>query len=469
MHGCEREMSVRLLTYSFRSGYTITMPKKLTKPAHDPKIDEYEDALGESGGKRWSEHVREAKYNAAVQDVKSVGGRSIDWLKRDLLIGGTGDDRRNWPQRKLLKNDASFLVQSYDRLKLPAEMRTVREARAFDYLNRRHQLAMLGSMERDSRDYRAAACASVCPTSLYRTTTLIPHTWKFVRNLNVCMNSWVCPHCYARLMVEKYRIALRRLREHRPAYIALLSEECNVALDDQELCKSRRASMRASLLSTAQKLGGTGGLWAAQIGPILEQEHYWDINEAHYENVEELVLRVSLMAFIPAERSSLTKFKAFVTGAHTIPQDTSIDVVPAEETGALRAVMIKSRNTSTASVQLEHNSHGLFYWPTMTLCSPQQWHSRFLMTRSQQSARAWGDWCRDCTRTPSIRSVSKTKQRRGSLLEATIPILINSGYPDVTIPGRVVLRQLLGKSGIEASERDIRWLISEVHQNRISS
>ena len=445
------------------------MSKNLRKPAHDPKIDEYEDALGESGGKRLSEHATKAKYNTALQDVKSVGGRTVDWIKRDLLIGGTGDDRRNWPQRKLLKNDASFLVQSYDRLKSSAEKRTVREARAFDYLNRRHQLAMLGSMEYGSNDYRAAACASVCPTRLYRTSTLIPHDWSFVRNLNVCMNSWVCPHCYARLMVEKFQIARRRLREHRTSYIALLSEECNIALDNKELCKSLRESMRESLLSTAKELGGTGGLWTVQLGPILEQKHHWDPNEVHYENEEELVLRVSLMAFIPEELLSLTKLKAFKTGAHAIPEGTWLDIVSAGEIGALRAVMVKSRNISTASVQLEHNSHGLFCWPTMTLCSPQQWHSRFLMTRYQQSARAWGDWCRDCSRTPSIRSESKTEQRRESLLEAIKPILINSGYPDAHIPGRVDLRKLLGESGIEASDRDARWLINVVRQNRISS
>lgn len=445
------------------------MPKYLKKPAHNPQIDEFEDALGESGGKRWSEHATQAKYNTALQNVESVGGRPIDWIKRDLLIGGTGDDRRNWPHRKLLQNDASFLVQPYDRLKSRTELGTVREARAFDYLNRRHQLAMLGSMEHDSRDYRAAACASVCMTSLYRTTTLIPHTWEFVRNLNVCMNSWVCPHCYARLMAEKYRIASRRLKKHRTAYITLLSEECNIPLDDKELCKSRRMSMRQSLLSTAKKLGGTGGLWTAQLGPILEQKQYWDINEAHYENVEELVLHVSLMAFIPEERSSLANLKACVTGTHTFPQDTSIDIVPAREKGALRAIMVKSRNISTASVQLEHNSHGLFYWPTMTLCSPQQWHSRFLMTRYQQSARAWGDWCQGWSGTPSTKSESKTKQRRENLLEKTIPILNQFGYPDAPIPGRVALRQLLGEFGVEASERDIRWLISEVRQNRIPS
>ena len=80
------------------------MPKNTKKPSHDPVFDEYEDALGESGGDRWSEYTTEARYNTCVQNVSSVGGRTVDWMKRDLLVGSTGDDRRNWPHRTLLKN-----------------------------------------------------------------------------------------------------------------------------------------------------------------------------------------------------------------------------------------------------------------------------------------------------------------------------------------------------------------------------
>jgi hypothetical protein len=437
------------------------MPKNQKKPAHEPQFDEHEDALGESCGKRGSEHAREAMYNTAVQDVKSVGRRPVDWIKRELLPGAAGDDRRNWPQRKILKNDPAFLLQSYDRLSSDAHKCTVREARAFDYLNRRHQLAMLAAMNLGTPEFRTAAHASVCLTTLYQTSTLIPHNWKFTRNLNECNNSWACPHCYARLMAKQFRAAERRLAKLQPAYIALLSEECNVALADQELCKSRRSAMRASLQAAAEMLGGTGGLWTVQLGPILGQEQYWDINEAHYENAEELVMRVAVMAYISNTRSSLTKLKAFTEGAQAAPQGVSIDVTPARELGALRAVMVKSRNISTAQVQLKSNSHGLFYWPTMTLCSPLQWHSRFLMTRYQKSVRTWGDWCRRSSPTLRISSKSTTKQRRRELLEEAVPVLIETGYPEVPVPGRVALRELLNKTGINASERDVRWLITQ--------
>lgn len=445
------------------------MPKNTKKPSHDPVFDEYEDALGESGGDRWSEYTTEARYNTCVQNVSSVGGRTVDWMKRDLLVGSTGDDRRNWPHRTLLKNEASFLVQPYDVLASSSNMKTIREARAFDYFNRRHQFAMLASTGRCRFEYRAAACASICPTSLYRTTTLIPHRWGFARKHNVCMNSWVCPHCYARLMVREYGIASCRLTKHRPAYIALLSEECNVALGEQELCKSWRAAMRASLKSTAQKLGGTGGLWTVQIEPVLKQKQYWDVNEASYEDVNELVLRVAVMAYIPQERSSLTKLKAFVTGSEAIPQGTSIDVVPAWEPGALRSVMVKGRNISKAAIQLEHNRHGLFHWPTMTLCSPVQWHSRFLMTRFQKSVRAWGDWTRNSSHTSSNGSKSEIKQRRESLLEAAMPVLIEISLSEAPSPGRVDLQKKLADFGVETSERQVRWLIKHVRQNGIPS
>lgn len=437
------------------------MPKYQRKPAHTPQIDEHEDALGESGGKHWSEHAREAMYNTAVQDVKSFGRRPADWVKRDLLSATAGDDRRNWAQCKLLKNDPVFLVQSYDRLFCDAHKYIVREARVFDYLNRRHQLEMLASTERDTNEFKTAARASVCPTSLYQTSTLIPHDWRFVRKYNVCSNPWACPHCYARLMAEKYQVASRRLAEQQPAYIALLSDECNIPFADQEACRTQRIAMRASLQSTAERLGGTGGLWTVQLGPILGQKQYWDINEAHYENAEELVLRVAVMAYIPKEFPSLTKLKAFTTETHAAPGSISIDLVQAGKIGALRAIMVKSRNISTAEVQLKNNGHGLFYWPIMTLCSPQQWHSRFLMTRYQKSVWTWGDWCLRSPQTPSTISKSTVKQRRQRLLETAMPILIETGYPEVPIPGRVALRELLNNSGFNASERDVRWLISQ--------
>ncbi len=90
------------------------MPKNNRKPSHKPYINEFEDALGVYGGKTCHAHAWESMEKAAVQAVDCIGNRPIDWMKRQLLAGAAGDDRRNWMYRALLKNDPSFLVQSYD-------------------------------------------------------------------------------------------------------------------------------------------------------------------------------------------------------------------------------------------------------------------------------------------------------------------------------------------------------------------
>ncbi len=56
--------------------------------------------------------------------------------------------------------------------------------------------------------------------------------------------------------------------------------------------------MKLCLQSTAENMGGTGGLWTVQLGPILDQRHFWDGKEARYEDVRELDLRVALMTYI---------------------------------------------------------------------------------------------------------------------------------------------------------------------------
>ncbi|TWU15481.1 hypothetical protein [Allorhodopirellula heiligendammensis] len=440
------------------------MPEYQKKPAHTPRVAEHEDALGESCGKHESDYAREAKYLAAVQDVKALGRRPVDWMKRELLAGAAGDDRRNWAQRKVLKNDPSFLLQSYDRMSGKDHKSTVREARVFDYLSRCHLLAMHATTEEGTTEYKAAARATVCTTSLYQTSTQIPHTYRFVRNSNVCINPWVCPHCYARKMEEAFQDSACRLEEQRPRYIALLSQTCSIALADEDLCKSERAAMRSSLHSTAEMLGGTGGLWTVQLGPVLEQKQFWAANEACYENAEELALRVAVMAYIPNSLASLTKLKQFCVGNYVAPPGVYIDLVEAGQVGGLRAVMVKCRNSSEPTVKLKNNPHGLFHWPTMTLCSPQQWHTRFHMTHSQKSVRKWGDWCRKRTARPRVKPRSRPQQRRERLLEAAGSILATSGYPAVPIPGRTILRKLLDDAGIKASERDVRWLIAQNFQ-----
>ena len=435
----------------------------LPNPKSKTHIDPYEDAFGKSGGNRDSPYSREAKFYAAVQEVKAMGRRPQDWMKRDLLAGAAGDDRRNFPQRQLLKNESTFLEQNADAELLSPSPKVIRELRAFDYLSRQHLLEMKAAMPDESSAQKSAMLASVCPTSLYQTKTRIPHSFDNNRKFNRCNNAWVCPHCYARRMGEQYHSAIARL-DHKPAaYVALLSRQAVVALDDPQEFHCQRKAMRDALQAAAESLGVTGGLLTIQVGPTLKQQLYWDRNEACYEDVQQLVVRVAVFGSVTANKESLSKLH--YAGQSPSPPETAIDLLPSATRGALRAIFVKARNSSYAAAQLTESDYGLFYWPTMTLCSPHQWQSRFEMTRNLKCVQPWGDW-RKNAKKPVLASTcdyavpaAKPAERRADLLRA-----VHAAGPDTASMGRVALRKFLQSKGLDVSQRDVRWLISDRKQ-----
>jgi hypothetical protein len=437
----------------------------LRRPVSKPHIDPYEDALGKSGGNRDSPYSKEAKFYAAVQEVKAMGRRPQDWMKRDLLAGAAGDDRRNFPQRQLLKNKSTFLEQNADAELLSPRPKVIRELRAFDYLSRQHLLEMKAAMPDESSAQKSAMLASVCPTSLYQTKTRIPHSFDNNRKFNRCNNAWVCPHCYARRMAEQYQSAAARLEHNATAYVALLARQASIPLDDAQEFHYQRKAMKDALQATAESLGVTGGLSTVQVGPTLEQKLYWDQNEASYEDVKQLVLRVAVMGAVTADKTSLSKLQRYFTCELTQPQGTAVDLLRHEIPGALRAIFLKARNSSTAWAQLTENDYGLFHWPTMTLCSPHQWQSRFEMTRNLKCVQPWGDW-RKNAKKPVLASTcdyavpaAKPAERRADLLRA-----VHAAGPDTASMGRVALRKFLQSKGLDVSQRDVRWLISDRKQ-----
>lgn len=448
---------------------TTAMLRRTTQSSVNPYIDNFEDAFGKSGGNRRSNHAYEAKYSASVQNVAALGRRPSDWMKRDLLAGAAGDDRRNFPQRQLMKNESTFLQQASDRLPTDLGPNAIRELRGFDYFNRRHQLDMKAAMPVDSAARRSALSASVCPTSLYQTSTLIPHDLKGVRNSNLCKNSWSCPHCYARRMTEKYQSAIAKFEQHPAAFMMLLSQQSVITLDDVHEFQRQRTAMKTLLQSTAESLGVTGGLSTIQVGPTLEQRPYWDQNEASYENVQQLSLRVAVMGCVSEQRSSLLKLRRFLAGEFMLPQGTAIDLMRAEIPGALRAMFVKGRKSSTAMAELSDNDYGLFHWPTMTLCSPQQWQSRFEMTRNLKCVYPWGDWRKNAKNAVVASTcdnevpAANAAERRADLLKA-----VHSAGPDTASMGRVALREFLQSKGLDVSERDVRWLVTQRKQKGVA-
>ncbi|WP_417737044.1 hypothetical protein [Rosistilla oblonga] len=443
------------------------MPNNLRKPNHEPQWDETESDLGEPNGRWQTEHAKRAKYAVAVQSVSAIGRRPKDWIKRDLLAGSSGDDRRNWFVRKVLKNKPSFLVQDRDRI-LPGQLTTVQEARAFDYMSRHQLFGLVESLSQDSAEWKAAAAAAVCPTSLYQTRNLIPCEFGFVRKNQVCRNKTVCPHCYARSMTDQFDVASQSVKDDPPEFIALFSRSCPVDLNHGDQFNEHRRCMRQELIDLAKSAGGVGGIWSQQVGPELRSDSRLFGDELRFSEREVLELRVAVVAVIPTTRQSLKRLNEFPSRRKLVENLTEIDVQRFDAKRSLRSFFLRGRDLGTSPNKLQENSHGLFYWPPASICSPDQWVSRYYLMCNQPAARRWGSWSKQNSNKDSIdqtaeKSTTPTQQqRRRTLLRSAKPILTGLGFPQNTLPGRVKLRELLSEAGIVASVRDVRWLLEHL-------
>ena len=214
-------------------------------------------------------------------------------------------------------------MQEHDWILYPSHLAIVREARAFDYMSRHQLFGLVESLSQDSAEWKAAAAAAVCPTSLYQTRGRIPHGFRFVRKNQVCRNKVVCPHCYARLMTEQFRAAARFVEHDPPEYLALFSRSSLVDLADSERFHQHRHCTRNELIALAKSAGGTGGIWSQQVGPALSSETRYSGNEVRVSELEALELRVAVMAVIPGTRQSLEHLREFPSQRQHIEQLTT--------------------------------------------------------------------------------------------------------------------------------------------------
>ncbi len=355
-----------------------------------------EDAFGGLDGRCSSTYEKEAKYIAAVQTVQAVGRRPEDWVKRDLLVVSSGDDRRNWFFKKVLKNNSRFLNQVYDQAHDEYEQRIVRSSRAFDYLHRRHLLDNMSKATVDSEEYFALARASVCPTALFQTNVLIPHDFMFARFQNVCKNAWACPHCYSRTVSDEFVRYKSLIHESNIVGLALISDSDDLEIGDQLSCSQLHKRLNKKLLDLAKSMGATGGILAFQLSPDRYQQLKWDYNEAYTEQSNLLTMRVAVMGVIPQTESSIQKLLDFTDSQEMNPDllgnNIQLDYLRFEGEGTIRTITVAKSERSESSQTLTNNKYGLFYWPPVWLCSPEQWDSRFRMTKSKKSFSPWGDW-----------------------------------------------------------------------------
>lgn len=361
-----------------------------------PELYLEEDAFGGVNGRCSSIFETEAKHIAAVQAVEAVGRRPEDWVKRDLLVMSSGDERRNWFFKKVLKNESKFLNQAYDQTHNDYEQRIVRSSRAFDYLHRRHLLENLSKAAVNSQEYFVLARASVCPTALFQTNVLIGHKFSFVRYQNVCKNAWACPHCYSRAVAEEFVRYKSRLNESKIVGLALISDYDELEIDDLLSCSELHKRLNKKLLGLAKSMGATGGILAFQLSPDRYQELKWDYNEAYTEQSNLLTMRVAVMAIIPETESSIQKLIDFndsqKTNGELLGNNIQLDYLEFRGEHTIRTIVAAKSEKSESFQILTNNKFGLFYWPPIWLCSPEQWDSRFRMTKSKKAFTPWGDW-----------------------------------------------------------------------------
>lgn len=429
-----------------------------------PSIDCNEDDLGKEGGKWNTNYGFQAKEAAAVQLVKSLGKRPVDWLKRDLLCGAARGDGRLWFLKDVLKNASRFLSQDADiSFSSDKDVWSVRECRAFDYMSRHQLFRLVEELPEDAKSWKAAAAAACCPTCLYESKVCPPKHFPFLRKSQVCQCCWVCPHCYGRLVADQYTAIEKRLEESPVKYFMVLSKTQSLTKLSVEKIRQSAEKMRRNLQELALSAGAEGGIWSQQILPIQEVELNWTYRRTNAERIPALAMRVAVLATIPNAVSNLKALKQFNSRASEENLEAVIDVVP-WSIGALRACLVKGRPGTKWCELLKNNSFGVFCWPPLSLLGKELWAFRFECLSGYPVFRYWGSWKKGGqkvdTQNTSLAAVLGLQKESGNVaIVQTVKQLLGDALSMVEkVPGRVVLQKLLSEKGIQISQRHGRLL-----------
>jgi hypothetical protein len=450
----------------------------LSRKVISPNLSDFEcDDFGYSTQPRDSENGRVAKKMVNIQNVKFFGLRPIDWIKRDLLVTAGFDDGRFWLLKKIAKQNPSFLYNKSDctdaSISRIDALRSISNSRAFDYCNRLYYLGVRDHFESVGYLDKAIRAILVCPTSLYATSfgginiladPIAPET---------CKDLWNCPHCYARSVARFWKCAIDRLQKKPPAFLFLITHEFDLIDQSPEYCHSLIRENRNKLIDYARSYGGTGGIWTQQVTP-KGSNRFISIEKQVLEMPgAQLTAKVSLMAEVPKKPKSISRLKENLRSLSEHWDDSAISSYANQST--LRGLLIQKRRNASMDLYLEHerNYSGLFYWPLLTVCKPDQWHARFRIVRRQVTARRWGEWVthESPVDNESIHSKKQTAQiskalrhsRDQKIEEASRTILTR--YSEKTGGkklGRHKLREQLNQTLFAVSEREVRKAIKKV-------
>lgn len=436
----------------------------------------YEDTVG-SLDERLVVANTEKAIESALADTPSIfGKRPRDWLSRDLLIGSSLADRRNWMFRNLLGSNPGFL-----RLGLSPAMQNhenlIRQGRVFAYLHALHVLDMRAACREANYSTWSNRRILDCPTTFWSTASQNG----LVGPRRVCKRGWVCPYCYARASIACFQKLSTQITVENCGFLALISTVKDVLMYDKKEVNKITEDLRVELLRWARHMGGCGGLWAVQLSPVLDQKTIWTKGEIEYAGEEAMSLRVAVLSQIPNTLEAIDRLESYLCkGARGTTkvrcgqaENIQVDLLPFHGPQTIRAALVAAGPMSTSSRQIENNSHGLFYWPPVWLCSPEQWQFRCIALGSRKRYSPWGTFrnAPPVNSTPAIVAQSTigtpsqseiAEARRKQLFSEVSPIIKSNMEATGKSLGRQLLLKQLKAEGHNVSDRDVRWIIERL-------
>lgn len=438
------------------------------------------DDFGEWNGDWFDENGGRALELACSWEPEAYGHRSMDWARRDLILGGIQRDRRNWAFRKLARNrHPEFFQDTFDWDN--RDQYGIARARSFFFF---HYLSLIRlEQQGTSRDARAAREMMGCCQNLYLARQSDEH-----RAFRPCRRNRACPFCLTRTAESIYH----RFREMPDAQtsIYVLASVTDTVLslhsDTGTLVPNLRENFGKELRELAADYGASGGVFSFQIGPHCGERPSLDSHKYGLEREFGFAVRGAVLFRLPLDLFCTQ----FVVDEESIDEEmllndlSDIGEAPAVRIGAygsrdpLRSLIFGEPPGNRATA-LRVGYEGLFAYQQWHLATPDQWQEFLSATKSTRLLSSWGE-CYGNRKAPATHRLTLASTRKGefrkrearrranlvrasdadcrasSIREQLRPHLQSYHQSKGRWPGRSEIRRLAEESSLRISEREAR-------------
>lgn len=439
------------------------------------------DDLGQFGGQRFFDFGQQAWQHVQKWRPKALGQRPLDWMTRDLLIGGMQSDGRNWAFRVLRKSGHPLTCTDGFCVR---EAYMLTSAKVFLFL---HFLAVLRASNFRGMD-RYGRRLERCPPNLY-----LAHTSEGT-DLRACDLAHICPFCLSR----RAHIVYSRLRgqpdfprrgELPQSIYVLLTVQASTHLEQSigDWVSARRSNTGRKLKRTAIELGGSGGVSTWQLMPHCNQRVKFCDGNFQPSSTQGYTLRCSQLFVVPIEQAcdwalddrmpeqilqldSLCDADADAHGIIEVETDRD----------ALRSLIFGEAPGNPNSLWLP-GQPSLLAYPQLHLAMPRQIAEILNATKNKQLFSFWGSWRRgtairstqnDRTRN-SIAALENANANRASQADHEAARIRQDMEPQIReyhtahgrLPGRMALQQLARDNDINLPDRLARRVAKLLNDN----